>query len=91
MLRQRQRRLVRAEFAAAVVRSLAVGGAIEVCTDDADYAAQMAAVLGREPGLRGGIAARASRPCTYYEQLARDAGRTVVDLRFARVETSGAS
>jgi tRNA G46 methylase TrmB len=76
---------------ASLVRCLTVGGVVELCTDDPGYAAQMATVLGAEPALRGGPAPRADRPCTHYERLAREAGRTVTDLHFARVADPGAS
>ena len=88
---QRHRRLVRPALAVSLARGLAVGGVVELCTDDPGYAVEMAAVLAAEPGLRGGPAPRAARPCTHYERLARDAGRTVIDLRFARVDAPGAS
>jgi tRNA (guanine-N7-)-methyltransferase len=90
-LRHRHRRLVGLPFVAELVRVLAVGGVVELCTDDAGYAAEMAAALGAEPALRGGVVARADRPCTHYEGLARQGGRTVVDLRFSRIGPAGAS
>ncbi|MBM3685062.1 MAG: tRNA (guanosine(46)-N7)-methyltransferase TrmB [Actinobacteria bacterium] len=85
--RHRRRRLVDAAFAQSVATRLAPGGVMELATDDASYAAAMAAVLGTTVGLVGGVAERADRPITHYERLAAAAGRTVVDLRYERVRT----
>lgn len=89
--RHHKRRLVRPEFIALVTSALEVGGALHLATDWASYAAEMLEVCAAEPGLRntapdGGFAARpAWRPITKFEQRARDDGRAVRDLLFARV------
>ncbi|MFN0091521.1 MAG: tRNA (guanine(46)-N(7))-methyltransferase TrmB [Acidimicrobiales bacterium] len=81
---QQHRRLVQPFFAELAASRLAPGGVLEIATDDLAYAAQMEAVLGARPELRGGPAARAERPLTYYEAQAVRAGRPVIDLRYAR-------
>jgi tRNA (guanine-N7-)-methyltransferase len=90
-LRHRHRRLVGPPFVAELVRALAPGGLVELCTDDPGYATAMVAALDAAPELRGGVAPRADRPCTHYERLAREGGRQVVDLRYARLGPAGAS
>ncbi|MGH3889121.1 MAG: tRNA (guanosine(46)-N7)-methyltransferase TrmB [Pseudonocardiaceae bacterium] len=90
-LRHHKRRLVRPEFIALVTSALEVGGWLHLATDWESYAAEMLSVCAAEPGLRntapgGGFAARpAWRPVTKFEQRARDEGRGVRDLLFARV------
>lgn len=88
--RHHKRRLVRPEFIALVTSALEAGGSLHLATDWESYAAEMLEVCAAEPGLRnaapdGGFAARpAWRPITKFEQRARDDGRAVHDLIFAR-------
>lgn len=88
--RHHKRRLVSPEFIALVTSRLEVGGTLHLATDWESYAAEMLDVCAAEPGLRNtapgsGFAARpAWRPVTKFEQRARDDGRAVHDLLFAR-------
>lgn len=92
--RHRHRRLVQPAFAALVADRLAPGGRLELATDRADYAAQMAAVLGGEGRFSAELVnvpvPEPTEPrtepavATYYEQQARAAGRTVHRLAYRR-------
>jgi tRNA (guanine-N7-)-methyltransferase len=81
--RHRHRRLVQPAFAALAADLLAPGGRLELATDRADYARQMAAVLAGDTRLSGGAPAE-PRPPTYYEGRARAAGRAVHELCYRR-------
>ncbi len=92
--RHHKRRLVSPTFVALVTSRLEPGGTLHVATDWEPYAAEMLAACVGEAGLRNtaagddsphGFAARpAWRPVTKFEQRARDEGRAVRDLLFAR-------
>ena len=84
-MRQRHRRLVRADVVATLTDRLAPGGTLHIATDVADYAAQVLAVCTAEPRLVGGIVERpAGRTITRFERRGLDAGRQAVDLAFTR-------
>ncbi len=84
-VRQRHRRLVRADVVATLTDRLVPGGTLHIATDVADYAAQVLAVCSAEPRLVGGIVDRpAGRTITRFEQRGIDAGRQAVDLVFTR-------
>ncbi|MDT7716649.1 MAG: tRNA (guanine-N7-)-methyltransferase [Pseudonocardiales bacterium] len=88
--RHHKRRLVRPELVALVTSRLAVGATLHLATDWEPYAQEMLAACVTEPGLRNtaphGFATRpAWRPVTKFEQRARDEGRVVRDLLFARL------
>ncbi|MGH3783715.1 MAG: tRNA (guanosine(46)-N7)-methyltransferase TrmB [Pseudonocardiaceae bacterium] len=89
--RHHKRRLVRPEFSALLTSRLAVGATLHLATDWESYAQEMLAACTAEPGLRNtaealhGFATRPHwRPVTKFEQRARDEGRVVRDLLFAR-------
>ena len=83
--RHHKRRLVNAEFAAAVAGCLEPGGILSLATDWAPYAEQMVEVLAAVPTLAGGATERpVSRPITPFEAKGEAAGRTVVDLTYRR-------
>jgi tRNA (guanine-N7-)-methyltransferase len=90
--RHHKRRLVTREFLALVASRLTVGGTLHLATDWEPYAQEMLAAATAEPSLRNasesdtdGFAPRpAWRPVTKFEQRARDEGRIVRDLLFAR-------
>lgn len=82
-----RRRLVNAEFASVAATRLRPGALWRLATDWADYADQMAAVLGAEPLLEGGPSERwPDRPRTRFERRGVRAGRPPVDLTYRRVE-----
>ncbi len=84
--RHHKRRLVNAEFAAAVAGCLESGGTLALATDWAPYAEQMVEVLAAVPTLAGGVTERpASRPVTPFEAKGEAAGRAVADLTYRRV------
>jgi len=88
--RHHKRRLVRPELVALVTSRLAVGATLHLATDWEPYAQEMLAACVTEPGLRNtaphGFATRPVwRPVTKFEQRARDEGRVVRDLLFARL------
>jgi tRNA (guanine-N7-)-methyltransferase len=92
--RHHKRRLVRPEFVALVASRLTLGGTLHLATDWTPYAEEMLAACAAEPALRntasdnslqGFVARPAWRPVTKFEQRARDEGRVVQDLLFARV------
>jgi tRNA (guanine-N7-)-methyltransferase len=84
-----KRRLIQAGFVAQLVSRLAPGGYLHCATDWQDYAEQMLAVLGAEPGLRNtaeGYAPRPDyRPLTKFENRGLRLGHGVWDLVFTRV------
>ena len=91
--RHHKRRLVRPEFVALVASRLTLGGTLHLATDWAPYAEEMLAACAAEPVLRntvgddsphGFVTRPAWRPVTKFEQRARDEGRVVRDLLFAR-------
>jgi tRNA (guanine-N7-)-methyltransferase len=82
--------LVQPELVALVTSRLAIGATLHLATDWEPYAQEMLAACVAEPGLRNtapdGFATRpAWRPVTKFEQRARDEGRVVRDLLFARL------
>ena len=83
--RHHKRRLVNADFAAAVAECLEVDGTVHLATDWEDYAAQMLEVLNAEPNLEGGVVSRAERPVTPFEAKGLANGRRVLDLAYRRV------
>ena len=82
--RHHKRRLVNADFAAAVATCLEAGGTLHLATDWKDYAAQMLEVLNADPNLEGGVVSRAERPVTPFEAKGLAGGRRVVDLAYRR-------
>ncbi|QXT64361.1 tRNA (guanosine(46)-N7)-methyltransferase TrmB [Tessaracoccus palaemonis] len=88
--RHHKRRLVGTDFADVVVAKLAPGGLWRLATDWEDYALWMREHLDGFPGLEnvhGGWAPRlAERPVTKYERKGLEAGRTVYDLTYRRVD-----
>jgi len=88
--RHHKRRLVQPEFVALVTSRLARGATLHLATDWAPYAEEMLAACVAEPALRNtasqNFAPRPDwRPVTKFEQRARDEGRMVRDLLFARL------
>ena len=85
--RQHHRRLVRSDVVTALVDRLEVGGELQLATDIVDYAESMQAVCEAEPRVVGGVVARPdARPLTRFERRGLDEGRTIVDLRYTRIE-----
>ncbi len=88
--RHHKRRLVNPQFADLAVAKLAPGGYWRLATDWDDYANWQRTILDAHPGLRnvhGGWAPRlAERPVTKYEQRGLDAGRTIHDLTYQRLD-----
>jgi tRNA (guanine-N7-)-methyltransferase len=84
--RHRGRRLVSPGFARVAASRLRAGALWRLATDWADYADQMVEVLGAEPMLTGGRAARwPDRPATRFERRGVRSGRPPVDLCYRRV------
>jgi tRNA (guanine-N7-)-methyltransferase len=88
--RHHKRRLVQPEFVALVTSRLARGATLHLATDWEPYAAEMLAACVAEPGLRNTASQNFARrpdwrPVTKFEQRARDDGRVVRDLLFARL------
>lgn len=87
--RHHKRRLLQGPAVALLASRIAVGGTLHVATDWAEYGDEILATLSDEPFLSnpsGGFAPRPDwRPVTRYEQVGRDAGRTVVDVITVRV------
>ncbi len=89
--RHHKRRLVQPEFVALVASRLEPGATLHLATDWEGYAQQMLAVCEAEPTLRN-LSDQASgwlprpdwRPVSKFEQRAREEGRLVRDLLFAR-------
>jgi len=87
--RQRGRRLIRPDVVAQLVPRLRPGGALQLATDAADYAAQMQSVCDAHPALRGGVVGRPPwRPATRFEQRGIDEGRSPVDLLYIASDSS---
>jgi len=88
--RHHKRRLVSPGFARLVASRLRPGGRWRLATDWRQYAEQMQAVLGAEPGLTGGPVTRwAERPVTKFERKGVEAGREIVDLTYRRSAEQG--
>jgi tRNA (guanine-N7-)-methyltransferase len=84
--RHHKRRLVSPAFAALAASRLRPGGLWRVATDWHEYAEHIRAVLASEPRLTGGPTARwDARPVTRFERKGLAAGRTTIDLTYARV------
>jgi tRNA (guanine-N7-)-methyltransferase len=87
--RHHKRRLVTPELVTLAASRLAVGATLHLATDWEPYAEEMLAACTAEPALRNtaeDFAPRpAWRPVTKFEQRARDEGRTVRDLLFAKL------
>ncbi len=87
--RHHKRRLLQGPAVALLASRIAVGGTLHVATDWAEYGDEILAALDAEPLLTNpscGFAPRPDwRPVTRYEQVGRDAGRTVVDVITVRV------
>ncbi len=88
--RHNKRRLVNPEFAALLVRKLAVDGRLHLATDWQDYAEQMWDVLDATPGIvnrsgpRGAVARPDWRPQTHFETRGQKLGHGVWDLLYDR-------
>ncbi len=89
--RHHKRRLVQPEFVALVESRLEPGATLHLATDWEDYAEQMLAVCEAEPALHnlsdqpsGWLPRPDWRPVSKFEQRARQEGRVVRDLLFAR-------
>ncbi|MEZ5186446.1 MAG: tRNA (guanosine(46)-N7)-methyltransferase TrmB [Candidatus Nanopelagicales bacterium] len=82
--RHNKRRLVRREFADAVVRTLETGGVLHLATDDREYADAMRQVLAGEPLLEKvhDGARITARPRTKYELAGEREGRHAIDLLY---------
>ncbi|UZN03930.1 tRNA (guanosine(46)-N7)-methyltransferase TrmB [Cellulomonas sp. S1-8] len=84
--RHHKRRLVQPTHVALLRDRLRVGGTLHVATDWADYARQMADVLGGDPDLDGGVVRRPDhRPVTRFEERGRALGHDVTDVIVRRV------
>lgn len=94
-LRHHRRRLLQADFAAQLATRLQPGGALEVATDHAEYAAQIHRVLGAEPRLRNCCAPAPflreapGRMHTAYEEMWRSEGRALHFFRYRRKQSCG--
>lgn len=83
--RHHKRRMVNADNAHLIASRLAPGGWWRLATDWADYAEQMAAVLGAEPLLDGGPVERwAERPVTKFERKGLAKERSIADFAYRR-------
>ena len=88
--RHNKRRLVQPDFAALLVRKLAVGGRLHLATDWYDYAVQMWEVLDATSGLanragpRGHVERPDWRPQTHFETRGQKLGHGVWDLLYDR-------
>jgi len=88
--RHNKRRLVNPDFAALLVRKLAVDGRLHLATDWQDYAEQMWDVLDatagivNRAGLRGAVARPDWRPQTHFETRGQKLGHGVWDLLYDR-------
>lgn len=90
--RQQKRRLIQPDFVALLASRLAPAGYLHCATDWEDYANQILAVLGADPGVRNaaaGFSARPEhRPQTKFEARGLRLGHGVWDLVFRRVDAS---
>jgi tRNA (guanine-N7-)-methyltransferase len=86
-------RLMDAPMVAALAKSLAPGGSLEVATDSRPYAEEMLAVLGAQPGLvnllepPGWREPPAGDRATVFERRWREMGRSIYALAFRRDAT----
>lgn len=92
--RHHKRRLIQPGFAALAASRLAPEGILHICTDWADYAEQILAVLDAEPRLANtagqGFARRpAERPATKFELRGAARGHEVRDIIFSRRAGAG--
>ena len=84
--RHRERRMASSANIDRFCMLLAPGGTLHVATDIDDYAEQVRLLCDRHPLLNGGVIDRpAWRPVTRYERKGLDAGRSVTDLLYRRV------
>lgn len=86
--RHNKRRLIQAEFVAALIQHIRPGGYLHLATDWEPYAQQMLEVLSAEPGLANTATAYAEkpayRPLTKFENRGIQLGHGVWDLVFKR-------
>lgn len=83
--RHHKRRLINPTFAAMAASRLRSGGVWRLATDWADYAEQMAEVLGTVTSLEGGRVERwPERPVTKFERKGVAAGRAITDFCYRR-------
>jgi tRNA (guanine-N7-)-methyltransferase len=88
--RHHKRRIVQAEFARLVHRTLKPGGTLHMATDWEDYARQMLAVLTAAQGMKNLAGAGSytprpeNRPLTRFERRGQRLGHGVRDLVFVR-------
>lgn len=88
--RHHKRRLVSPRFAALVASRLEPGGCWRLATDWADYAEQVAEVLGAEAAFTGGRVGRWSeRPVTKFERKGIAADREIADFTYRRQRSPG--
>lgn len=85
--RHHKRRIVQPPFVALVAKKLKRGGCFHLCTDWAEYAAQMLEVLDAAPEFANACPAdryaeRGARPPSKFERRATREGRDVWDLVF---------
>ena len=91
--RHHKRRLVNADFVAALAHRMCGGGLLRLATDDAGYAQSMLAVCEAEARLEnvagaGQFAPDAdARPSTRFEQRGRKLGHRIFDLCFRRARS----
>ncbi len=89
--RHHKRRLLQSDFAALLVRKLAIGGRLHLATDWQDYAGQMWDVLDATTGLRNRAGPRGHvprpewRPQTHFESRGQRLGHGVWDLLYDRI------
>src|SRR6185369_6598111 len=89
--RHHKRRLLQPDTVALIADRLRPGGVLHAATDHAGYAEQIAEVGDAEPRLRRISASdtlpiSVQRPVTKYEGKARDAGSTVAELVWEKVQ-----
>lgn len=92
-LRHQRRRLVQPDFVAKLATRLVPGGELQLATDHAGYAEQMAEVLAAEPLLENALASPfvgevPGRPCTAYEAMWRAEGRPLHFFTYRRRSTA---
>lgn len=81
------RRIVDRAFTVLAADLLEPGGTLQLATDWADYAEHMRTMVATERRLQPvALDARPDRPVTTYERRGLEAGRTIVDLWYRRVE-----
>ncbi len=89
-LRHHKRRLIQRDFVQLACNRLGPGGVLHLATDWADYAEQMAAVLGAEPQfhveiLDGDAAVTGARSSTHFERRGLRLGHGVRDFIATRI------